>query len=57
MGVFSIGVIGGADGPTAVFVSGPVDGWLWLTAAFIVVAIAVVTTVLLVRKARKKGKK
>ena len=29
----SIGIIGGADGPTTIFVSGPEDGSLWLLGA------------------------
>ena len=43
----SIGVIGGADGPTKVFVSGPV--WPWLIFAAAAVALVVF---LIVRKKR-----
>ena len=45
----SIGVIGGADGPTKVFVSGPV--WPWLIFAAAAVALVVF---LIVRKKRYK---
>lgn len=40
-----IGVIGGADGPTAVFVTGPV--WPWITGA---AALALVLFLLLRRR-------
>ena len=43
----SIGVIGGADGPTKVFVTGPV--WPWLIFAAAAVALVVF---LIVRKKR-----
>lgn len=41
--LFSLGVIGGADGPTAIFVTGPQDGSILL---FYLVAINVVTFLL-----------
>ena len=45
----SIGIIGGADGPTAVFVSGPP---IWMVAAGVVVAAAIVTGIILYIKKR-----
>ena len=46
----SIGVIGGADGPTRVFVSGPVWPWaVWPWAVFGAAAVALVVF-LIVRK-------
>lgn len=48
----SIGIIGGADGPTAVFVAVP-DGWWQLPAiAAAVAAIAVLVLVIRKRKGR-----
>ena len=40
----SIGIIGGADGPTAVFVSGPP---IWLIAAGVAVAAALIVGIVL----------
>ena len=45
--IASVGVIGGADGPTRVFVSGPV--WPWVVFAAAAVALVVF---LIVRKKR-----
>ena len=47
----SIGIIGGADGPTAIFVSYPDDWWKYALGAAAVV-VAVITLIL--RKKRKK---
>ena len=51
----SVGVIGGADGPTAVFVAAsPGPGWMWIVRA--VVLAAVITAIVLVCRARRKKK-
>ncbi|MGN1345522.1 MAG: sodium ion-translocating decarboxylase subunit beta [Eubacteriales bacterium] len=49
----SIGIIGGADGPTAVFVSGSL--WDWLLPLLLLAALAA-AAVLLIRYFRKRGK-
>jgi len=46
----AVGVIGGADGPTVIMVTGSF-GWLWIPAAMIA---AVILAVWIVRR-RKKG--
>lgn len=48
----SVGIIGGADGPTAIIVSGP--PLLDLVVMFAVLAVVVVAIVILVRHFRKK---
>ena len=54
----SIGIIGGADGPTAIIVSGSPWGLvLELLACPLVLAVIVTAVVLLVRHFRKKKKK
>lgn len=46
----SIGIIGGADGPTAIFVAGSIGSvWLWVIIGIIAVA-ALVTVVILLKK-------
>lgn len=40
--MISVGIIGGADGPTAVFVSGPSLWWLIPAAAVVVLIIALI---------------
>lgn len=45
-----IGVIGGADGPTVIIVSGSPEGWITLIA---VLALIVVGVVWLIRRKRK----
>lgn len=54
----SLGIIGGADGPTAIVVSG--SGWglvLELLAILLILASLVTAAVLLIRYFRKKKKK
>ncbi|MBO5935284.1 MAG: hypothetical protein J6Q94_07320 [Clostridia bacterium] len=46
-----IGIIGGADGPTSVFVSTSSDLWIYAAIAAVVVIVAVV---LIIKKRRKK---
>ena len=46
----SIGIIGGADGPTAIFVTG---NWWTLPLGLAVIAAAVVLVVVLLKKRRK----
>lgn len=48
----SIGIIGGADGPTAVIVSTSDDFWIYAGIA-VAVAVAAITTILIIRKRRK----
>lgn len=49
----SIGIIGGADGPTAIFVaSAPLPAWIWALAAVGVAAVAIIV-VLLIKKRNK----
>lgn len=48
----SIGVIGGADGPTAIFVAGG-PGPLLITGVIVIVAAVVCTAVVLIKKKRK----
>lgn len=47
----SIGVIGGADGPTAIFVAYPHDFWKYIVGAAVIV-IAVVATIVFRKKKR-----
>ncbi len=47
-----IGIIGGADGPTAIIVSSSPDAWIYVAAAVVVIA-AVVTGVILYRRKKK----
>lgn len=49
----SIGIIGGADGPTAIFVTTSDDFWIYVGVAAVVI-IAIVATVLIIKKRRKK---
>lgn len=49
----SIGIIGGADGPTAIFVTGGLSPWMKAAAALIVVA-AAVGAFLIYRKIKNK---
>lgn len=47
----SIGIIGGADGPTAIFIAGPNLSWLTIAVSTIlIIAIAV----LIIKKLKKK---
>ncbi len=48
----SIGIIGGADGPTAIFVTASPDWWKYAIGAAAVV-IAVVATIILRRKNKR----
>ena len=50
----SIGIIGGADGPTSIFIAGPSLSRLWLAAGVVLAAAAAV--VWLVIRHRKKNK-
>ncbi|MBR6570397.1 MAG: LPXTG cell wall anchor domain-containing protein [Clostridia bacterium] len=56
MEAYSVGIIGGADGPTAILIAGPDIGW-----GFVAVAAAVVLAAaagwLLIRKRRKNQAK
>jgi LPXTG-motif cell wall-anchored protein len=47
----SMEMIGGADGPTAIWVAGPADGWMYLLSAALLAAAAIV---LLIARRRKK---
>ena len=47
----SIGIIGGADGPTSITVSSSINPWM--IGALIVIAIAVAVLIVLVRKQKK----
>lgn len=47
----SIGVIGGADGPTAIFVTTSDDFWIYVGVAAVIVA--VVATVLIIKRRKK----
>jgi len=47
-----IGIIGGADGPTAIFVSTSDDFWLYVGIATAVI-VAVITTVLIIKRRKK----
>ena len=51
-GAFSVGIIGGADGPTAVFVTSP-GGWKTVAVTVILLAAAVCCLWLLIRRKRK----
>ena len=48
----SIGIIGGADGPTAVFVSSDIN-WLWIFGFIGVIAVAVLVVLILWRKKKQ----
>ena len=50
--MFSVGVIGGADGPTAVFVSGPDNWWLLLIAVVIAYLMGNISPSILMAKAK-----
>ena len=52
----SVGVIGGADGPTVIFVTGALGGWSWLIPVLAVAALAV-AVVCMVRRKEKKHRK
>jgi len=52
-GAVSVGIIGGADGPTSILIAGPALGRLWLAAGVVLAAAAVVW--LIIRR-RKKNK-
>ncbi len=47
-----IGIIGGADGPTAIIVSTSDDFWIYAGIA-IAVIVAVITTVLIIKRRKK----
>lgn len=49
----SVGIIGGADGPTSIFVSGNFSPWV-IGAVIAVVAALAVGCVLFIRKRKKK---
>lgn len=42
-------IIGGADGPTAIFVAWPADSWMYLLGAVVLIA-----AILFIRRKRKK---
>lgn len=47
----SIGIIGGADGPTSIIVaSAPASGWLWALAAGVIAAVIVVAAVVIKKR-------
>ncbi|MEE1031678.1 MAG: oxaloacetate decarboxylase [Ruminococcus sp.] len=48
----AVSIIGGADGPTAIFVAGSLGGSFWIT--FIIVVILVLLAALLIWKLKKK---
>ena len=48
----SIGIIGGADGPTAILVSGPNPAFLYIALAVAVISLVAVAAIL-IRKRRK----
>ena len=48
----SFGIIGGADGPTAIFITSPVPSAVWIGIA-VLVAVAVCAVIVIIRK---KGK-
>ena len=48
----SIGIIGGADGPTAVFVSSDIN-WLWIFGFIGAIAVAVLVVLILCRKKKQ----
>lgn len=48
----SIGIIGGADGPTAIFVSGSNPAFLYIALAVAVISLVAVAAIL-IRKRRK----
>lgn len=48
----SIGIIGGADGPTAVFVTTSDDFWIYVGVAAAVI-VAVIATVLIIKRKKK----
>ena len=47
----SIGIIGGADGPPAIFITGPADGWKYAVGA--AVAVAAAAAVIICRRRRQ----
>lgn len=49
----SIGIIGGADGPTSVIVSTSDNFWIYAGIA-VAIAVAVIATILIIKKRRKK---
>ncbi|MBE6597959.1 MAG: sodium ion-translocating decarboxylase subunit beta [Ruminococcaceae bacterium] len=51
----SVGIIGGADGPTAIFVAGPDP--LWYVGVGIVAVAVAVGIVILVKKRKNRDKK
>ena len=52
----SIGIIGGADGPTAIVVAYSGNGWIHLLLFIAILALIVTTTVLIIRHIRKRKK-
>ena len=48
----AVEMIGGADGPTAILVAWPADGWMYLLGAAVLAAAAIV--LLIVRRRKKK---
>ncbi|MBQ3108581.1 MAG: helix-turn-helix domain-containing protein [Clostridia bacterium] len=55
-GAGSLGIIGGADGPTSIYIASSPDGSLWVTVtiAVLIIAALVAVAVLLLRRARKR---
>ena len=49
----NVAIIGGADGPTAIFVASRF-AWVWYAGLAVVLAAVVIVTVLLIRKHKKK---
>ena len=50
----SVGIIGGADGPTAVYIASSTVNWVVITGAAVAAAAAVITVIILVRRKRTK---
>ncbi len=46
----SVGIIGGADGPTAVYIASSTVNWVVITGAAVAATAAVITVIILVRK-------
>ena len=51
----SIGIIGGADGPTSILITGPAPGRLVLAAGIVLAAAAVVVWLVIRHRKKKKA--
>ena len=51
----TIGIIGGADGPTAIFIAGPALGRLWVLAGAVLLAAAAVVWLIIHCRKKKKA--